>query len=96
MPPGYEARIDRSWAMSVTDGGAGDGVGTVSLSFRVRGLFVGQTPNDFVLLMDDDGVFADATPFGERGDYSTAEGTITFAEVDPAAGPFFALVVTPL
>lgn len=79
-----------------TDGGALDGVGTVSLRFRVGGLHLTTDPDDFALLLDAGGSFADAAVHPGRGVYDEELGTIEFEEVELVPQLFVGLAVRPL
>jgi hypothetical protein len=96
VPPPFERRLARTWAYTVTDGGALDGVGTVDLRFRVGGLYLTTDPDDFALLLDADGNFADAAVHPARGEYDEELGTIEFREVELAPQRFIGLAVRPL
>lgn len=95
-PPPFERRLKRAWATTITDGGGGDGVGTVNLRFRVKGLFLSTAPEDFALLFDEDGTFADAEVHPAQGIYDSALDTIEFLGVPLAPARFIGLAVTPL
>jgi hypothetical protein len=96
VPPPYEQRLKRVWAFTVTDGGAGDGVGTVDLRFRVGGLFLSSSADDFALLLDDDLDFTDAEVHPGPGVYDSRNSTIKFFRVVLAPHRFLALVVKPV
>jgi len=95
-PPPLGQRLKRTWAYTVVDGGALDGVGTVDLRFRVGGLFLSERAADFELLFDDDGAFFDARVWSGPGVYDTDLDTIEFRGVTLGPERFFALAVKPL
>ena len=95
VPPPFPRRLERTWAYSITDGGALDGVGTVDLRFRVGGLFLSEQAADFALLFDDDGAFFDARVLG-GGVYDPDLDTIEFRGVPLGPERFFTLAVKPL
>jgi hypothetical protein len=96
VPAPYPRRLKRTWTTTLTDGGGGDGVGTVSLRFRVGGLFLSPEVSDFALLFDDDGAFSDARVLTGPATYDPGTDSIVFREV--ALGPerYFTLAVRPL
>jgi hypothetical protein len=94
-PPPYAQRLVRTWAWTVTDGGNGDGVGSVDLRFRVGGLFLTRRASDFALLLDDDGDFSDARVLGP-GLYDAQLETIEFRDVELGPERFLGLAVEPL
>jgi hypothetical protein len=95
VPPPFGARLTRTWTTTLTDGGNGDGVGTVDVRFRVKGLFLSSIPRDFALLLDDDGDFSDARVNPVLGDFDS-QGAIRFAQVELGPERFFTLAVKPL
>jgi hypothetical protein len=95
-PAPFEARLERTWTTTLTDGGDGDGVGTVNVRFRVQGLFLSERPGDLALLFDDDGDFRDARIHPAIGSIDSAIGAIEFANVELGPERFFTLAVKPL
>ena len=95
-PAPFARRLLRTWAVTLKDGGAGDGVGTVDVRFRVGGLFLSSDTRDFALLQDDDTRFADAPVVSTSGVYDPATDTIEFFNIALAAHKYFALAVKPL
>jgi len=93
VPPPFQRRLKRAWAYTITDGGQGDGVGTVNLRFRVKGLFLSTAPQDFALLFDQDGNFADAELYPVQGVYDPALEAIEFTGVPLAPARFISLAV---
>jgi hypothetical protein len=93
VPPPFELRLKRTWAYTITDGGDGDGVGTVDLRFRVKGLVLSDAPEDFALLLDEDGNFADAELYPGQGVYDSALDAIEFPGVPLAPARFLSLAV---
>jgi hypothetical protein len=96
VPPGLVKRLRRVWRYTLTDGGAGDGVGTLSMRFRVGGLFLSESPGDFALLLDEDGLFADARVHVLGARYDSELDAISFEGVDLSGSSFFTLAVRPL
>lgn len=96
VPPTRELRLRRVWARTLTDGGAGDGVGRVNVRFRVAGLFFSPNPLDFALLQDEDGDFSNALIAPELGLYDSEAQTIEFRGVDLSQQTYFTLAVRPL
>lgn len=96
VPPAFTQRLRRVFARTITDGGAGDGVGLVSVRVRVGGLFLSTDPEDFALLLDDDGDFSDAVVHPLPGVYDLTVNAVEFNSVDLSRHRFFALVVQPL
>jgi hypothetical protein len=96
VPPPLEWRLSRTWAYTVTDGGALDGVGTVDLRFRIGGLFLSRDPDDFALLFDADGTFANAAIQPASGVYDGELEAIEFRQVQLAPQGFIGLAVRPL
>jgi hypothetical protein len=95
VPLPFPQRLTRTWAYTLTDGGRGDGVGTVTLRFRVGGLFLSLSPGDFALLFDEDGNFADADVHTGPSSYDTALDAIEFTDVSLPPARFLALAVRP-
>jgi len=96
VPPPYPSRLRRTWTYAVTDGGAGNGVGRVDLRFRLQGLFLSQSAEDYALLFDDDPVFADARVVTGPAEYDPELETIEFKDVPLGPEPFFTLAVKAL
>jgi len=96
VPPQRTLRLKRVWARTITDGGAGDGVGSVSVRFRVAGLFLSPNPADFALLLDEDGDFSNAVQNTTPGTYDSEAQTIEFSNVDLSEFTYFTLAVKPL
>ena len=90
-PGAVNSRWLRTWALDLTDGGGGDGVGTVDVRFRVGGLALPTDAADYVLLYDNDLDFSDATVFTNGATYDAMEDTITFTGLDPALVTYFTL-----
>jgi hypothetical protein len=95
VPAPFEVRLASTWAHTITDGGNGGGVGTVTLRFRVGGLFLTASDSAFALLLDHDGEFSDARVYAGPGTYSPTLETIEFRFVTLGPEPFFALAVSP-
>jgi hypothetical protein len=95
VPRPHPRRLERTWAFTLTDGGRGDGVGRVTLRFRVGGLALSDQVEDFALLFDDDGAFFDARVHAGSARYDRALQAIEFPEVELGPERFFALAVTP-
>jgi hypothetical protein len=92
-PYPFSLRLRRVWAYQLRDGGDGDGVGTVSMSFDLADFDLSTDPSDYAIVIDDDGDFTDAQ--AELGDvfYDPTNDTVNFVEVDLEGGRFFSLAV---
>jgi hypothetical protein len=96
VPVQYPRRLKRTWTTKLTDGGSGGGVGTVTVRFRVGGLFLSPRVSDFALLFDDDGAFFDARVVTDQAAYDPGLDTIAFRDVMLGPERFFTLAVKPL
>jgi len=94
VPPTTTNRLTRTWAYTITDGGAGDGVGVVNLRFRVGGLPLSPLAQDFALLLDDDNDFSDAD-IVVGATLVPNPVAVSFTGVDLSGHSFFALAVRP-
>ncbi|MEW6746216.1 MAG: hypothetical protein AB1486_26040 [Planctomycetota bacterium] len=61
VPEGYARRVGRTWAFQETDGGGGNGVGTVNVRFYLGHINASPQSSDYALLTDVDTRFGDAT-----------------------------------
>lgn len=80
--PDYQ-RLERTWRADET----GE-VGTTTLTFHLTGADDFAVPDSYRLLVDNDGVFTDATVIA--GTYDAIAGTVTF-DVNLADGDYFTL-----
>ena len=94
-PVPFQRRLERTWTTTLTDGGNGDGVGTVTLRFRVGGLFLSEEAADFAVIFDDDGAFFDARVRTGPAAYDVVTDTIVFRDVSLGPERFFTLAVVP-
>lgn len=83
-PNEYSYRLDRTWRVDETGN-----VGTLTVSFDVTGLGLPTDANEYALLIDTDGDFADATIHTTGANYSG--DIITFTGVNFADGNYFSL-----
>ncbi len=84
-------RMTRVWRVDETDGGGGDGVGTVSFSIDLDGIGFGSF-TDYELLIDADGVFASGATIHTTGrSYDAGTNVLSFTDVDFSDGDYFTI-----
>jgi hypothetical protein len=93
VPPAVAARLERTWAYTLT--GAGDGVGTVDVWFYLGEASIGRSSQDFRLLIDEDGDFSNASVSNSQASFDPHRALVRFLGVDLQGGRFFALGLFP-
>ena len=84
------------WAYTITEeGGAGDGLGTLDVTFLLGEDTTVRSAADAVLLIDEDGDFRDARRVGGTARFDPHRNTLLFEGVDLSGGRFFALGLFP-
>ena len=81
-PAPFRVRLERTWALTLTDGGAGDGVGLVDVGLYVGDIGLSRDPADYGLVLASDPSFFNATLLAGADDYDPETGTVEFRGVD--------------
>ena len=91
-PVGFSKRITQEWRMDEDDGGGGDGVGFSAVSFNLNGLGIDLSdPNDFALLIDDDGDFDNGGTTIYINGRSISGTLVSFTNIDFDNGDYVSL-----
>ncbi|MEW6741746.1 MAG: hypothetical protein AB1486_03220 [Planctomycetota bacterium] len=93
VPFDCDRRHAQTWAFQETDGGAGDGVGTVSVRFYLELIDPYTSGGAYVLLIEDDTRFRDCRTRLEDGAIDPQQRTVTFHAVELGPSGYFALAI---